>query len=104
LICIDYLNTFKTVFNLNPVWINNKNNRKINAAKAQVPGHGDLEEAALNLSNDPGLVDQELYERLGKDNIGKAGDGPGFAMMPAWAIQRLSEEGMGYLNFDLEKA
>jgi creatinine amidohydrolase/Fe(II)-dependent formamide hydrolase-like protein len=77
---------------------------EVYGAKAQQPGHGDLEEAALNISNDPGLVDKEIYERLGKDNIGRAGADPGFGMMPAWATQRLPEEGMGYLNFDVEKA
>jgi creatinine amidohydrolase len=77
---------------------------EVYGAKAQKPGHGDLEEAALNISNDPGLVDKEIYERLGKDNIGRAGADPGFGMMPAWATQRLPEQGMGYLNFDIEKA
>ncbi len=44
---------------------------EVYGAKVQKPGHGDLEEAALNISYDPGLVDQELYEKLGKDNVGR---------------------------------
>ena len=77
---------------------------EVYGAKAQKPGHGDLEEAALNISYDPGLVDRELYEKLGKDNVGRAGTDAGFGMMPAWATQRYPEEGMGYLNFDVDKA
>ncbi len=77
---------------------------EVYGAKAQVPGHGDLEEAALNLSNNPDLVDKEMYEKLGKDNVGKVGVGPGFGLLPAWATMRYPEEGMGYLNFDVDKA
>ncbi len=77
---------------------------EVYGAKAQMPGHGDLEEAALNISKDPGLVDQDIYEKLGKDNVGRAGADPGFGMMPAWATSRYPEKGMGYLNFDVDKA
>ena len=77
---------------------------EVYGAKAQMPGHGDLEEAALNMAKDPGLVDKEIYEKLGKDNVGRAGAEPGFSMMPAWATSRYPEKGMGYLNFDVDKA
>lgn len=72
--------------------------------KAQQSGHGDLEEAALNISKDPGLADKEMYEKLGKDNVGSEGADPGYAMMPAWATTRYPEKGVGYLDFDVEKA
>jgi creatinine amidohydrolase len=77
---------------------------EVYGAPAQQSGHGDLEEAALNISKDPGLVDKELYEKLGKDNVGHAGSEAGIAMMPAWATMRLPQEGMGYINFDVSKA
>jgi len=67
-------------------------------------GHGDLEEAALVLSYNPDLVDREMYERLGKDNVGRHGADPGYALMPAWATTRYPEEGAGYLDFDVKKA
>jgi len=77
---------------------------EVYGAKAQQPGHGDLEEAALNISSEPGFVDKEIYEKLGKDNIGRAGAEEGVALMPAWATMRLPAEGMGYINFDVHKA
>ncbi len=72
--------------------------------KAQQSGHGDLEESALVLSYDPELVDREMYERLGKDNVGSAGTDEGVAMVPAWATTRYPEKGTGYLDFDVDKA
>ncbi|HBB91805.1 MAG: hypothetical protein A2X22_08270 [Bacteroidetes bacterium GWF2_49_14] len=67
-------------------------------------GHGDLEEAALVLSKYPELIDREMYEKLGKDNLGHAGTDKGVIMMPAWATTRLPEKGVGYLDFDQKKA
>ncbi len=67
-------------------------------------GHGDLEEAALVLSKYPELIDREMYEKLGKDNLGHAGTDKGVIMMPAWATTRLPEAGAGYLDFDQKKA
>jgi len=67
-------------------------------------GHGDLEEAALVMSETPDLIDREMYEKLGKDNLGHAGTEKGVILMPAWATTRLPEAGAGYLDFDLKKA
>ena len=72
--------------------------------KPQQSGHGDKEEAALVLAYDPELVDKEMYEELGKDNVGRHGADPGYAMMPAWATTRHPEEGVGHLDFDVKKA
>ncbi len=77
---------------------------EVYGTKAQQSGHGDMEEAALVLSYDPALVDKEMYEKLGKDNVSRAGTDAGVAMMPAWATSRLPEPGVGYLDFDLAKA
>ncbi|MFC2088511.1 creatininase family protein [Calditrichota bacterium] len=67
-------------------------------------GHGDLEEAALNISKDPGLADKEMYEKLGKENVGRAGTDPGYSMLPAWATTRYPDDGGGYLDFNVDKA
>lgn len=67
-------------------------------------GHGDLEEAALVISLDPRLVDREMYEKLGAENVGRHGAEAGYSMMPAWATTRYPEEGAGVLDFDVEKA
>lgn len=77
---------------------------QVYGGKPQQSGHGDLEEAALVLSMNPALVDRELYEKLGKDNIGRAGAEAGFFMLPAWATSRLPEKGFGYMDFDMKKA
>jgi len=67
-------------------------------------GHGDLEEAALIISLDPSLVDRELYEKLGKEMVGREGTDEGYAMVPAWATTRYPEKGAGHLDFDAQKA
>ncbi len=67
-------------------------------------GHGDLEESALVLSFNPNLVDKEMYEKLGKENVGRHGAEEGYSLMPSWATTRYPEEGAGYLDFNLEKA
>jgi len=77
---------------------------EVYGAPAQQSGHGDMEEAALVLAFDPRLVDRELYEKLGKDNIGSAGADAGFYMLPSWATSRYPGKGLGYLDFDLSKA
>jgi len=77
---------------------------EVYGAKAQQSGHGDMEEAALVMAYDPDLVDREMYEKLGKDNVGAAGADEGVALMPTWATSSYPEKGLGYLNFDVEKA
>jgi creatinine amidohydrolase len=72
--------------------------------KAQQPGHGDLEEAALVMGYDPELVDREMYEKLGKDNVGSVDPEEGFFILPGWATSIYPEKGEGYLNFDVKKA
>jgi creatinine amidohydrolase len=72
--------------------------------KASQSGHGDMEEAALVMAHDPDLVDREMYEKLGKDNVGRAGVEEGFVMLPSWATTRYPEKGEGYLNFDVKLA
>jgi creatinine amidohydrolase len=77
---------------------------QVYGGKPQQSGHGDLEEAALVLSFRPELVDKEMYEKLGKDNVGRAGVEDGFFMLPSWATSRLPEKGFGYMDFDVKKA
>jgi creatinine amidohydrolase len=77
---------------------------EVYGAKAQQSGHGDMEEAALVMSYNPELIDRELYEELGKDNVGRAGTDEGIFMVPAWATTRYPETGAGYLDFDVAKA
>ena len=67
-------------------------------------GHGDLEEAALVYSKYPDLIDREMYEKHGRDNLGHAGTEKGVILMPAWATTRLPEKGTGYLDFNQGKA
>jgi creatinine amidohydrolase len=78
--------------------------QEVYGAPAQQSGHGDMEEAALVLAMNPKLVDREMYEKLGKDNVGSAGVEAGFFMLPAWATSRYPAKGLGYLDFDLAKA
>lgn len=77
---------------------------EVYGAKAQQSGHGDMEEAALVMSYNADLVDKTIYEKLGKDNVGRAGTDEGFFMVPAWATTRYPEAGAGYLDFDVKKA
>jgi len=77
---------------------------QVYGAKAQQPGHGDMEEAALVMASNPELVDRDMYEKLGKDNVGRAGIDAGIALLPAWATSRYPEKGAGYLDFDVQKA
>ena len=77
---------------------------EVYGTKAQQSGHGDREEAALVMSYKPELIDKELYDKLGKDSVGRAGTDEGVFMMPAWATSRYPEPGVGYLDFDIAKA
>lgn len=78
--------------------------KEVYGGKPQQSGHGDMEEAALVLAYDPELVDREMYENLGKDNVGSAGTEAGVVLIPGWATTRYPEKGVGYLNFDVTKA
>ena len=77
---------------------------EVYGAKAQQSGHGDMEEAALVIAFDPKLVDRDMYEKLGRDNVGRSGVDAGVALVPAWATSRYPEKGAGYLDFDQQKA
>jgi creatinine amidohydrolase len=77
---------------------------EVYGAKAQQSGHGDMEEAALVMAFNPELIDREMYERLGKDNVGKARTETGVVLMPTWATTVYPEKGAGYLDFDVAKA
>ncbi|MFC1733833.1 creatininase family protein, partial [candidate division KSB1 bacterium] len=72
--------------------------------KAQQSGHGDLEEAALVISRDAGLLDREMVDRLGRENISKERVGQGITLLPAWSTSMLPESGAGYYDFDVSKA
>lgn len=78
--------------------------KEVYGGKPQQSGHGDMEEAALVMAYNPELVDREMYEKLGKDNVGSAGTEAGVVLMPGWATTRYPEKGVGYLNFDVTKA
>jgi creatinine amidohydrolase len=78
--------------------------KEVYGAKAQQPGHGDMEEAALVMAYDPGLVDKEIFEKLGKDEVGKTRTEAGVVLMPAWSTSMYPEKGAGYLDFDTAKA
>lgn len=77
---------------------------EVYGAKVQQSGHGDMEEAALVMAKNPKLVDEEMYEKLGKENVGRAGAETGVGLMPAWATTRYPEKGAGFLDFDTQKA
>jgi len=80
------------------------NATEVYGRKATQSGHGDMEEAALVMSYNPELVDKEMYEKLGKENVGKEGVADGISLMPGWATTRYPDKGEGYLDFDIEKA
>jgi creatinine amidohydrolase len=77
---------------------------EVYGTKAQQSGHGDREEAAMVMAYNPDLIDKEMYEKIGKDNVGRAGTDTGVAMVPAWATTRYPEKGVGYLDDDVKKA
>ncbi|HUU38673.1 MAG TPA: creatininase family protein [Candidatus Desulfaltia sp.] len=78
--------------------------KEVYGVKAQQPGHGDMEEAALVMAYNPELVDSEIYEKLGKDSVGKTRTEAGVVLMPAWSTSMYPEKGLGYLDFDIAKA
>jgi creatinine amidohydrolase len=56
------------------------------------------------MAYDPELLDEEMYKKLGAENVGRKGAGGGIAMMPAWATTRYPDAGGGHLDFDVKKA
>lgn len=80
------------------------NATEVYGRKATQSGHGDMEEAALVMSYNPELVDKEMYEKLGKENVGKEGVADGISLMPGWATTRYPDKGEGFLDFDVKKA
>ncbi len=78
--------------------------KEVYGQPAQQSGHGDLEEAALNISLNPDFADREMYEKYGKDKVGRVGAEEGFTLLPAWATTRYPAKGLGYLDFDVKKA
>jgi len=78
--------------------------KEVYGDKAQQSGHGDKEEAALVMAYDPKLVDKDMYEKLGRDNVGRSGIDQGVILMPSWATTRYPEPGTGYLDFDVDRA
>ena len=77
---------------------------EVYGTKAPMGDHAALEEAALVMTVNPDLIDKEMYEKLGKENIARANTDAGVAMMPAWTTMFPPAVGMGYLDFDLAKA
>jgi creatinine amidohydrolase len=78
--------------------------KDVYGGKAQQSGHGDMEEAALVMASNPELVDREMYEKLGQDNVGNIRTEAGVVLLPAWSTTMYPEKGVGYLNFDVAKA
>ena len=78
--------------------------KDVYGGKAQQSGHGDMEEAALVMASNPDLIDKEMYEKLGRDNVGNTRTEAGVVLMPAWSTTMYPEKGAGYLNFDVAKA
>jgi creatinine amidohydrolase len=72
--------------------------------KAPMGDHAALEEAALIMTANPELIDKEMYDSLGKENIARANTDAGVAMMPSWTTMFPPAVGVGYLDFDLAKA
>lgn len=78
--------------------------KDVYGGKAQQSGHGDREEAALVMASNPELIDREMYEKLGQDNVGNTRTEAGVVLMPAWSTTMYPEKGVGYLDFDVAKA
>ena len=81
---------------------------KIWGGKPHTPGHGALEETALNIAYNPKLIERDLYNKVGPKDLGFQEGGTGFSVFPGIASmglpQRKAEEGEGLPNFDVEKA
>lgn len=73
--------------------------------KPHQPGHGALEETALNMAYNPALIEQDLYKKIGGKELGYQETGTGFSVFPGIASMGLPEEpGEGLPDFDVAKA
>ena len=73
--------------------------------KPHVPGHGALEETALNIAYNPKLIEQDLYKQIGGAKLGYQEAETGFSVFPGIASMGLPvEPGEGLPNFDAAKA
>lgn len=78
---------------------------KIWGGKPHTPGHGALEETALNIAYNPKLIEQDLYNKIGGKDLGGQEGGTGFSVFPGIASMGLPQEpGEGLPNFDVAKA
>jgi creatinine amidohydrolase len=78
---------------------------KIWGGKPHTPGHGALEETALNIAYNPKLIERDLYNKVGAKDLGFQEGGTGFSVFPGIASMGLPQEaGEGLPNFDVEKA
>ena len=84
--------------------VGNEIGNEIYGTPEHVAGHAALEESALNLSYNKDLVDREMYEKLGKDNVAYHRLDPGFGVYPSIATMVLYDKGKGYVDFDMKKA
>jgi creatinine amidohydrolase len=73
--------------------------------KAHTPGHGALEETALNMAYNPKLIEQDLYKQITGKKLGYQEREQGYAVFPGIASMGLpAEDGEGFPNFDVTKA
>ena len=77
---------------------------EVYGVKAPMGDHAALEESAIVMSVNPDLIDKEMYDKLGKENIARANTDAGVAMMPAWTTMFPPAAGVGFLDFDTAKA
>jgi creatinine amidohydrolase len=77
----------------------------IYGGKPHTPGHGGLEETALNIAYNPKLIEQDLYKKIGGKELGFQEGGTGFSVFPGIASMGLPQEpGEGLPDFDVAKA
>ena len=73
--------------------------------QAHQPGHGALEETALNMAYNPELIEWGLYEQIGAEKLGHEERKDGYSVFPGIASMGLPEEpGEGLPNLDVAKA
>jgi creatinine amidohydrolase len=78
---------------------------EIYGGQPHTPGHGALEETALNMAYNPRLVEQDLYKEITGKKLGYQEREEGYAVFPGIASMGLpSQAGEGFPNFDIAKA